>query len=661
MFNKRSIKFTVASIVSAFLAFSIAPAAQATPSLGSNSNTLNIPAYQPATLNTLLGSNPILLSGYGESDILQATITTTTGEIKITNSGVSAVTGYQSPVTQSAATIAFSGTQAAINTALNTLIVTPGVTTTSSHTINITVSNRGTVGAAYNPTSNHYYEFVSATSLTWENAFKELTGINLNNGNLTSEQIATRQAQTASSGCIKTFNGMCGYLATVTSEAENTFITTKVGTAAAWLGGSDRNQNDSWIWYDPKSPEYGTQFSSGNRSVESRYVNWNTGEPNNYQNSGENSLQILTGGTGKWNDLRGNSPTMGYVVEYGGISSETPTISTASRTINFSETFNVAYDANQGTGSAPAEGWYTVGQTFTVPGAGGLSRDGYAFDGWYDGTNKILAGSTYTMPAYNRSFQAQWVVSIPVQKDSVTAVTPAQGVQGTIVTISGSFTRKVTQIKVDTALVDDSQITQTATSLSFAMPRHLYGAATIYVINGAEPALNGLAFKYLTAAEAAAASPSPSPSSSAKPSATPSPSASATASSSSSPKPSSAAAVVPYNGTWGVVTFSKGGNTLTTEETNALNELIKGIADMAGTKVIEVYSYNINTSTNKSEVKTYNSAVTARKKLIMDALKAKVTGADVRGKTAQTKAPANLKTLKTDLKWLQLTIKLKVS
>lgn len=662
MFNFQFVKKASIAATAAAMIFSFAPAAHATPSLGASSSTLTLQAYQPAALNSLLGANPVSLSGYNSDQILLATISTTSGTVKISaTEGLTTATGYQNPVTAEASSIAFAGTQANINAALNTLKVTPGVATTSANSVTITVSNRGAGQVAYNPFNGHYYEFINTAALNWDSAYKEITGITLGSGPLSATDISTRQAQTVSSGCAKTFNGMCGYFATVTSEAENAFITTKVGTAAAWLGGSDRKTYKSWYWYDPKAPEYGTQFANESASVNGSYVNWNRGEPNG--NGTEQALQILSGGGGKWNNLREDhtdpAAKMGYVVEYGGNSGETPTIASASRTINFSETFNVAYDANQGTGTVPAEGWYTIGQTFTVPSGAGLTRDGYAFDGWYDGTTKIAAGSTYTMPAYNRSFQAQWVVSIPVQKDSVTAVTPAQGVQGTNVTISGSFTRKVTEIRVDTAIVSASQITQTETSLKFAMPRHLYGSATIYVINGAEPALKGLAFKYLTAAEASA-SPTPSASPKATTSASPSPSPSA--SPSTSPKPSSAAAagLIPYDGLWGTVTFTGTGTKLSSTETTNLNTLLKSIADMAGNKTVTLSYLKVINFSNKT-VAAFNKDVDARVKLITDKLKAKVPGITINENGSEVKVPSKLSSLKSDTKWLQIKINLKVS
>ncbi|MCH5163994.1 MAG: InlB B-repeat-containing protein [Clostridiales bacterium] len=72
------------------------------------------------------------------------------------------------------------------------------------------------------------------------------------------------------------------------------------------------------------------------------------------------------------------------------------------------ETYTVTYVSGGGMGSSPAVERYTEGETFTVKAADLFTRDGYTFAGWSDGTNVVEAGSTYTMPAKNVIFTAQW-------------------------------------------------------------------------------------------------------------------------------------------------------------------------------------------------------------------------------------------------------------
>ncbi|MFM8933200.1 MAG: beta strand repeat-containing protein, partial [Gemmataceae bacterium] len=119
-----------------------------------------------------------------------------------------------------------------------------------------------------------YYEYVNSGSITWG---------------------AARDAAAA-----RTYNGLSGYLATITSQNENDFIQAKVGSDA-WIGGSDdystinaipsrsgytqttyANQAASegrWTWVT--GPEAGSIFSIVSTVQSGMYANWNSGEPNN--------------------------------------------------------------------------------------------------------------------------------------------------------------------------------------------------------------------------------------------------------------------------------------------------------------------------------------------------------------------------------------------
>lgn len=135
-----------------------------------------------------------------------------------------------------------------------------------------------TVGSGGN---DHWYEFIS-TSVTWQNAFTA--------------------ANAASYG------GMNGYLATITSANENSFVAGVANGALAWLGGSDAgNAVNSWTWRN--GPENGLAFT---------YTNWNGGEPNNCC-GGEDYLHINWATYGGWNDHGGPGNAghiNGYVIEY---------------------------------------------------------------------------------------------------------------------------------------------------------------------------------------------------------------------------------------------------------------------------------------------------------------------------------------------------------
>jgi hypothetical protein len=110
-----------------------------------------------------------------------------------------------------------------------------------------------------------------------------------------------------------TLNGFQGYLATVTSQAENDFLVDTFADAirGTWLGGFQPLGNIE--------PTGGWQWITGEPFI---YTNWAPGEPNNSGGS-ENNLDFATAGSsvlGVWNDLNGVTPPAtfvgGYVVEY---------------------------------------------------------------------------------------------------------------------------------------------------------------------------------------------------------------------------------------------------------------------------------------------------------------------------------------------------------
>ena len=117
-------------------------------------------------------------------------------------------------------------------------------------------------------------------------------------------------AQDAFAGAAaRTYLGVQGYLATVTSAEENSFVSLTIANGAqAWLGGSDAGDTvNAWTWR--VGPEAGQAFT---------YTNWSGGEPNNCC-TGEDYLHTNWTGGGGWNDhgAPGNPGHVnGYVVEF---------------------------------------------------------------------------------------------------------------------------------------------------------------------------------------------------------------------------------------------------------------------------------------------------------------------------------------------------------
>ncbi|MDD3019157.1 MAG: cadherin-like domain-containing protein [Comamonas sp.] len=238
--------------------------------------------------------------------------------IKLANSstGVNAITqGYGNLYNGSATSIAFEGTQDQVNAALQSL-----------QAFNSNAAGSGTLrisavkaGSAYNPDNGHYYQAIySSGGIGWQ------------------------EAKAAAASASLKFNGLQGYLATITSAKENEFILNKL-PADAWIGATDKDMEGRWKW--DTGPEAGQEFWYWNGStgvtVSSRYHNWNSNEPNNSTNHSGSSegedygqFYVSGGSPGKWNDLPGAGAAAGklkyYVVEYGSMAGDTPTEAAAS-------------------------------------------------------------------------------------------------------------------------------------------------------------------------------------------------------------------------------------------------------------------------------------------------------------------------------------------
>jgi len=138
-------------------------------------------------------------------------------------------------------------------------------------------------------TNGHYYEPVSRSQgITWTTANTEAMA--------------------------RTFNGMHGHLATITTYRENDFLAQHFPSAinnGYWLGGFQS--------HGILDPSAGWQWVTGEPWS---YTNWNRDEPNDYEGTGatsqdENRLQFWFQAGGAWNDLRPfDTSPLGYIVEY---------------------------------------------------------------------------------------------------------------------------------------------------------------------------------------------------------------------------------------------------------------------------------------------------------------------------------------------------------
>lgn len=194
-------------------------------------------------------------------------------------------------------TLTFSGeaTEAAYEAALQQVVYT-NTSGSGTKSVQIAVSKFGLDAAR-----TAYYEYVN-------------------------ENISWQAARTAAAG--KTFLGATGFLATITSAAEQSFVNGLL-SGNAWLGATDETVEGEWRWVT--GPEAGTLFWQGNftgSAVGGNYTNWLAGEPNNAgEGNGDDymlglSNNLLPGNVGNWYDEVptggiGGFGANGYLVDYG--------------------------------------------------------------------------------------------------------------------------------------------------------------------------------------------------------------------------------------------------------------------------------------------------------------------------------------------------------
>ena len=181
-------------------------------------------------------------------------------------------------------------------------------TTTSTRVVARRVSWSFGNNTMYSSSTGHYYRMVSQLGASWSYAKHWCSQ--------------------------RSFSGLAGYLATITSAAENEFVTLKV-EGHGWIGGEETGKS---LWKYSSGPEAADTFWQGGSAtlggirIGNLYSNWSP--PNNTNFNGEPIINVGSGGTtglnraflaesGYWESrLQDALNVVGFVCEFGGLSTD---------------------------------------------------------------------------------------------------------------------------------------------------------------------------------------------------------------------------------------------------------------------------------------------------------------------------------------------------
>ena len=257
------------------------------------SQTLSSPTSQevPVGVNGI-GVSGFSLTEYNSSSLYKVSLSIT-GNANATfsvNTTLGLTRDYGFNSWTNITVVNFTGTPASIQNGLNSIKL--NTTSTLDGLINLSVVITSQVANTYyNPTNGHMYKSVAA-SIDY----------------LTAKSLASQS----------TFDGVQGYLVTITSQDEQNFIVQKTSQNNIWIALQDTAQEG--YWRISAGPENGTLIKTSNGqltgNISGQYNNWCSGEPNNSGN--EDAAVTKWGGGGCWNDLPASGYRGGgYVIEYG--------------------------------------------------------------------------------------------------------------------------------------------------------------------------------------------------------------------------------------------------------------------------------------------------------------------------------------------------------
>jgi len=259
--------------------------------------------------------------------------------------------GYGYTFSDAMSEISFTGTQAAVDAALASMLISTG-SSVGAFTINAQATVAVTNNYYYSP-NNHYYQYVPQAAITWTQALNDAGQ--------------------------KILNGATGYLVTITSEDENDFIKYNVNASDIWIAASDAGNEGVWTWR--AGPETGQQFWQGNftgyATAPYYYAGWATRQPDNAGNNEHYGTTNFRGTLGAWNDLPVTYPSLvkGYLVEYSPpVGGWNVGVSAVLKTAEVGNSQNGGIGGTGGNGGAGGSG--AQGGTGSTPGISTPGADG---------------------------------------------------------------------------------------------------------------------------------------------------------------------------------------------------------------------------------------------------------------------------------------------
>lgn len=291
---------------------------------------------------------------------------------------------------------------------------------------------------------------------------------------------ANSDAQTA------LLNGVSGQLTVVQSATENQVVHQLAydsGFYAVWLGGSDKDIEGDWRWYDGSSA--GEQFWQGladGYNVNNAYVNWDTNigpEPND--SSDEDYLRMYTDGGARdrlWDDAQVTA-THQYIVEWdadevldnAGPSGEQPLIySIESQTV--AGAFAIDADSGEITVADGSLIDYETNATHSVT-VRVTDEGGLSYDEVFTISIENILEVTQTVPGAQN-----------IDEDQVLTFSTSNA---NAISVSDTLTNTDSMLQVSLSVNDGFLTLSQTTGLTFVEGSH--GSST-FVINGSESDIN---------------------------------------------------------------------------------------------------------------------------------------------------------------------------